>query len=75
MLLIAVAALAALSAISITMNKRSSRDALLLNPGEASGENKDPDDPWDLEHPRCRGAVAVSAKYLTKHSFDLKRIR
>ncbi len=27
----------------------------LLNPGEASGADKDPDDPWDLAHPRCRG--------------------
>ena len=64
MILIAVAALAALSAISMNLNKMNSRDALLLNPGEASGENKDPDDPWDLEHPRCRGAAAVSPKYV-----------
>jgi hypothetical protein len=55
MILIGVFMIAALAAISMSTSRQNSRTLLLLNPGEASGENKDPDDPWDLEHPRCRG--------------------
>eukprot|EP00292_Cryptomonas_paramecium_P029368 CAMPEP_0113729614 /NCGR_PEP_ID=MMETSP0038_2-20120614/42662_1 /TAXON_ID=2898 /ORGANISM="Cryptomonas paramecium" /LENGTH=53 /DNA_ID=CAMNT_0000661505 /DNA_START=326 /DNA_END=488 /DNA_ORIENTATION=+ /assembly_acc=CAM_ASM_000170 len=29
------------------------RSALLLNPGEASGEYKDPENPWDVAIPRA----------------------
>eukprot|EP00286_Rhodomonas_abbreviata_P025699 CAMPEP_0181307592 /NCGR_PEP_ID=MMETSP1101-20121128/10972_1 /TAXON_ID=46948 /ORGANISM="Rhodomonas abbreviata, Strain Caron Lab Isolate" /LENGTH=306 /DNA_ID=CAMNT_0023413839 /DNA_START=10 /DNA_END=930 /DNA_ORIENTATION=+ len=32
----------------------------LLNPGELSGELKDPDDPWGYSHPRCRGLPTCS---------------
>jgi putative component of membrane protein insertase Oxa1/YidC/SpoIIIJ protein YidD len=32
----------------------------ILNPGELSGELKDPDDPWGYSHPRCRGLPTCS---------------
>lgn len=40
---------------------RAKRQGLqLLNPGELSGELKDPDDPWGYSHPRCRGLPTCS---------------
>ena len=32
----------------------------ILNPGELSGDLKDPDDPWGYSHPRCRGLPTCS---------------
>jgi len=33
----------------------------MLDVGGASGENKDPDDPWDTLHPPCRGLPTCSS--------------
>ena len=55
MLIIAVSMVALLAAITVNTSRRHFKYELLLNPGEASGADKDPDDPWDLSHPRCRG--------------------
>ena len=45
---------------------------VLLNPGELSGELKDPDDPWGYSHPRCRGlptcSDSVSSPAITKRT-------
>uniref|UniRef100_A0A7S4J7I8 SHOCT domain-containing protein n=1 Tax=Guillardia theta TaxID=55529 RepID=A0A7S4J7I8_GUITH len=40
--------------------KPSSSSLKLLNPGELSGDLKDPDDPWGYSTPRCRGLPTCS---------------
>jgi hypothetical protein len=55
---------------------RAKRQGLqLLNPGELSGELKDPDDPWGYSHPRCRGlptcSDSVSSPAVKRHQGGL----
>ena len=50
---------------------------VLLNPGELSGELKDPDDPWGYSHPRCRGlptcSSSTSSPAVTRHQREMQR--
>jgi len=50
---------------------------VMLNPGELSGELKDPDDPWGYSHPRCRGlptcSSSTSSPAVTRHQQEMQR--
>mmetsp|Transcript_104788 Transcript_104788/g.168696 ORF Transcript_104788/g.168696 Transcript_104788/m.168696 type:complete len:351 (-) Transcript_104788:138-1190(-) len=61
----------------IPKHARESQGLVLLNPGELSGELKDPDDPWGYSHPRCRGlptcSSSTSSPAVTRHQQEMKR--
>jgi len=56
---------------------RKASGLVLLNPGELSGELKDPDDPWGYSHPRCRGlptcSSSTSSPAVTRHQQEMQR--
>jgi len=61
----------------IPQHARESQGLVLLNPGELSGELKDPDDPWGYSHPRCRGlptcSSSTSSPAVTRHQQEMQR--
>ena len=47
-------------AVKDRQNRLKQQALRILNPGELSGDLKDPDDPWGYSHPRCRGLPTCS---------------